>query len=316
MKFITIVKRIIFCLIREVKSIPLTLICFFCSFMPKKFIIVSAWCKNKSLLNLRQDNLVHNNWGDDINIYFLELMSRKKVFIYPNTRFSRIFKVNKYLFIGSVLTVYPLNNTIVVGSGVLNNKISFNIQGYPKDILFVRGPLSREILLKNGINCPMCYGDPALLLPKFYLPKSTRKFKIGLIPHYQDYKTDFISKINEEVSSHIVIIKMQGYEKWTTVIDQICSCDIIVSSSLHGLIVGESYNIPSYWAHFSDYIDGWNFKFYDFYYSINKRDVKPTYITNREQLWCLYDKKNEWKRGNINTDELYEMCKKIGFINE
>ncbi|MFQ8823549.1 MAG: polysaccharide pyruvyl transferase family protein [[Ruminococcus] lactaris] len=41
---------------------------------------------------------------------------------------------------------------------------------------------------------------------------------------------------------------MSKYENWTDIIDLICSCKMVLSESLHGLIVAESYSIPSVWV--------------------------------------------------------------------
>ncbi|WP_410503913.1 hypothetical protein [Flavobacterium sp. XN-5] len=32
------------------------------------------------------------------------------------------------------------------------------------------------------------YGDPALLLPRYFNSKVEKKYKYGLVPHYNDYK--------------------------------------------------------------------------------------------------------------------------------
>lgn len=304
----------------ELRSIPIVIICIFCSFFKQKYIVVSAWCIYKCFYLFRKDKIVHNNWGDDINVYFLEMISNKKVWVYPNTRIARfvnsIVKPKKIVFIGSVLTLYSLENSIVIGSGVLNNMINDKIKGSPNEVLFVRGPLSRQILINNGVDCPQRYGDPALLLSCFYKPQIMKHCKIGIIPHYQDLNSDIIVDILTKYSDDVVCIKMKNYSNWTDIIDEINSCDFIISSSLHGLIVSETYKVPSVWVHFNDYIDGWDFKFYDFYQSIGKKNISPINIQTSSQIWDLYKRKASWKSGEINYLELIKLCKNVGLITK
>src|SRR5690606_13222558 len=61
------------------------------------------------------------------------------------------------------------------------------------------------------------------------------------------------------------------------VISEISSCTCIVSSSLHGLIVADSYRIPTAWMILSDKINGGPFKYND-YYSIYDENVQPLTI--------------------------------------
>lgn len=57
------------------------------------------------------------------------------------------------------------------------------------DVRAVRGPLTREFLLKKGIACPEIYGDPTLLFPLYFpefkkAAKSSRDYSI--VPHFSD----------------------------------------------------------------------------------------------------------------------------------
>ena len=82
------------------------------------------------------------------------------------------------------------------------------------------------------IAVPEIYGDPALILPKFYKPVIIAKLKdkIGIIPHKSNY-SKYINKI--DTSKYYLI---NPTDKWQNVINYICSCKAIISSSLHGLI--------------------------------------------------------------------------------
>ena len=100
------------------------------------------------------------NFGDALNIPLIKLLSGKKVIFskYVNSKPA----MKRYSVIGSVLQSIP-EQSIVWGSGMISD-MEIN-KKLPTDIYAVRGPKSRNILKKNGYNCPQVYGDPALLLP-------------------------------------------------------------------------------------------------------------------------------------------------------
>ena len=50
------------------------------------------------------------------------------------------------------------------------------------------------------------------------------------------------------------------------------SCDLIVSSSLHGLICADAYGVPNEWIQLSDDLIGGNFKFRDHMLSLGAND--------------------------------------------
>ena len=88
----------------------------------------------------------------------------------------------EYCFIGSILSWLATSKSIVWGSGIIRDKDSIYCQ--PKEVLAVRGPLTRERLLNEGIDCPEVYGDPALLLPLHYYPSIDHKYKYGIMARF------------------------------------------------------------------------------------------------------------------------------------
>ncbi|NJX17587.1 polysaccharide pyruvyl transferase family protein, partial [Tamlana crocina] len=96
-----------------------------------------------------------------------------------------------------------------------------------------RGPRTREYLLKLGYDCPEVYGDPAILLLDYYHPSISKKYKLGIVPHYHDYENALkIFGGREEVK--VVDLLTMNVEATTT---EILECERILSTSLHGLIV-------------------------------------------------------------------------------
>jgi pyruvyltransferase len=209
-----------------------------------------------------------NNWGDDINLFFFESITDKKLIFIPFEQ--TLLKVKRYSLIGSIIGYGNLNNLIICGSGIKNPKV--RLIGKPRKVLSVRGPRSREILLANNIDCPANYGDPALLLPVFYHPSVSKKFKYGFVPNEATNEADVLTCIKNMgiAEGEYLIIHMTEYHEWTDIIDDILSCDNIVSESLHGIIVAETYKIPSCWVEFTRHADYWPFKYLDFYESIGK----------------------------------------------
>lgn len=115
-------------------------------------------------------------------------------------------------------------------------------------------------------------GDPGLLAS--YLidkDKIEKKYKLGIIPHYVDKAHEALDKQLKNVkNSKVIDVQNNPY----SVLQEIAECEVIVSSSLHGLIVADSLGIPNQWCVFSDKLKGGEFKFRD-YYSVYENISEP-----------------------------------------
>lgn len=184
--------------------------------------------------------------------------------------FSKVFCGKRYvLALGSILQFYRMNGAVVWGSGL----ISQDSHTGKHKILAVRGPYTREILIKKGYNdVPEVYGDPALLLKQIYNPKISKKHRIGIIPHIVQYNK-FLEDFAIEQDNSLIDFRTGNV---TRVIDQILSCDYILSSSLHGLIVAHTYGIPAIWVEFGGSpLMGDNVKFRDYFASLRIKEYQP-----------------------------------------
>lgn len=243
----------------------------------------------------------HKNWGDDINKELLYFISGKKVFCANNSLIYKIFTLKNYSCIGSILGMYENEKTEVWGSGILSEKIL--LRARPAKVHLVRGKLTRNYLINRDVPCPEKYGDPALLISDYYKPNIRRRYKMGIIPHYVDLEEEIITNYISQ-NPDVVLIDVANYNKWTDICDLVASCDFVISSSLHGLIVSDSYGIPNLWVRFTDRLAGGDFKFLDYFSSVNRVETSPVLIQNAIQL-------DEIKLNGVDEVVNVERCKKV-----
>lgn len=206
-----------------------------------------------------------NNFGDLLGPYLVKKITGKEVVFAEPSRWPW---PKTHMIIGSILAAVK-RNCVVWGPGIIKKD---EIVGRAK-FLAVRGPLTRKRLVEQGYDVPEIYGDPALLLPKYYQPKSgDTKYELGIIPHHVDYQLARTKVKDQDIK---VIDLTQDIEQ---VIDDIYSCKRTVSSSLHGIIVSHAYGIPSVWVKLSEKLYGDNVKFYDYFQSVGISDYTPVNI--------------------------------------
>ena len=242
------------------------------------------------------------NWGDDVSVVLCGLINSEKRFI-PRRYTWNMYKKDDILCIGSIITWMTTPRSVIWGSGIVYPERE--ISAVPKKVLAVRGPLTRKYLLDRGIDCPEIFGDPALLFPRYYKPKRSKKYKLGIIPHFRDKENMLLEKFRND--KDILIIDVQNVHPWTKFIDDICCCEYIASSSLHGIIISDAYNVPNVWVEFAEG-ERKQFAFQDYYGSVDKEGQKATPVnvaTTKEELINQCEK---WKPIKIDLDLLMSAC--------
>jgi hypothetical protein len=173
--------------------------------------------------------------------------------------------IGVYICIGSIIK-FATHGSLVWGTGAMRES---DAPSRTARYYAVRGPLTRQVVKNVGAECPEIYGDPALLLPKYYSPSIEKKYRLGIIPHYVDYKA-----VKKRFPEHKVINLLN--ENPLEVVDEILSCEETVSSSLHGLIVSQAYGIPSALVDtIEGKLGGDGTKFEDYFYSTDQVSYKP-----------------------------------------
>ncbi len=224
------------------------------------------------------------NWGDALNPVLIRHFSGREPIPY-----DRVFNLRRhpvYAVVGSILDGTFIRSLEVWGAGFKHPDSRMLLP--PRAVHAVRGPLTRERLLAQGIDCPEVYGDPALLYPRLHRPERRNDFRLGVVPHYMDRDRPEIRPFAERDDVRVIDI-MGGIQK---VAEEICRCSAIGSSSLHGLILGEAYGIPSAWLEFSDLVEGGGFKFRDYFAGVGTQDREPLRVVS-----------------GTSTDEVLERCR-------
>jgi pyruvyltransferase len=221
-------------------------------------INLSWWIKQKG-----------ENFGDALNPILAQHISGKTINL---VEVGDPSSEPRYYCIGSILQSSMSTESEIWGTGLMRHESKLKVT--PKKIYAVRGPLTRKSLIEQGFDCPEVYGDPALLYPKFYNPSIEKKYKWGIIPHYVDQKVSWLDKFKNNADVKIINI----LDHPNKVIDDIKSCEKIISSALHGIIAADAYGIPAKWIKLSDDVAGNGFKFMDYFASVKRTDVNPLYL--------------------------------------
>lgn len=212
-------------------------------------------------INLRYHkcNKGNGNFGDELSPIIVHTIAGRDV---VNSGCSN----NKSMIaIGSYIQMAH-DGDIIWGSGVRNIDQICNYKTL--SVRAVRGPITRKYLEMKSIDVPKIYGDPALLIPKLFNidPDVNMQNKIGFIPHYTSLNkyTNFLEK-----NKHNVEI-ISPLDDPFSVISKIIGSKCVISSSLHGIILADAYNIPNYWLYDHQLNEG-TLKFEDYFASQNRQ---------------------------------------------
>jgi pyruvyltransferase len=153
------------------------------------------------------------------------------------------------------------------GTGFFRDYSDRNLKLIRSNVSFiaVRGALSQEIIEKQlgkSITPVLC--DGGILASELITLPVEKLYSIGFIPHFKEH----------QIASDMGLIEMLSRKSDATVIDlrdnpldvlkKMAECEYIVSSSLHGCIVADSFHIPNIRVRISD-VPGTGFKFDDYY---------------------------------------------------
>jgi pyruvyltransferase len=154
----------------------------------------------------------------------------------------------------------PWRTLHVWGSGFMSSNSQAS---WPQSVKFhaVRGPLTRRRVASEGQQESVALGDPGLLLPQIWPAALGKNCKVLVIPHFATHKT-FMAKYAQSLPKYWDVLDLLASPQ--AICEKIAGADMVVSSSLHGIIVADAYKVPSCWMEPHGKIKGDGFKFEDY----------------------------------------------------
>lgn len=234
----------------------------------RKILTRNLRCSDGRLVKFKRVNLewwhFHDNVGDAISPVICEYMLSRKGLSFD----SKAKKTCHLTAVGSICGISNVDAT-VWGSGVHDEGLKHNIRFYASkrhlDVRAVRGPETEAFLNSVGIKCPKIYGDPAIVLPLIYNPQRDKEYPVSLVLHMSSK-----NETNENYDAvHYIDVETNDYKHF---VDEIVSSEKVISSSLHGIILAESYGIPAIFL--CQGMENQMMKYRDWYSSTDRKDFK------------------------------------------
>lgn len=177
-----------------------------------------------------------NNFGDLIGpLIVMRILEESGIRNVQGSR--RDVSARNLLTVGSILHLAKNQDTIW-GSG-RNGKIKEELHRFKQlSVRALRGPLTKEFLEKKSILCPDVFGDPALLFPLFF-----KEF----VKLTEDPLHDFtvIPNLNDLHCYRADQNVVNPTSDLFSIIERIARSRFVVGSSLHAIILAESFGIPA-----------------------------------------------------------------------
>lgn len=194
----------------------------------------------------RGEGRLMSNFGDELNVAVISYASQRLV------RWSPPEKA-QVIGIGSIIEFFADRveggeRPFVWGAGVRQGEMSTRrlervLSAY-RTISAVRGPSTLKALHLSDSDVAL--GDPGVLAP-LVVPADGEKSGTAFLPHFRTWRSKAgraeIKRI--EKTGIAIVMPTEGYE---SVLRKIAGSELLVTSSLHGVIVAHAYGTPVVWV--------------------------------------------------------------------
>lgn len=235
---------------------------------------------------------VCDNFGDAMAPWLVEkITGREARYVEPSAGEDVPFLVT-----GSILDD-SIERGIVWGAGSAYESNLQNLKGPSPSfsIVATRGPASSDLARRAGHH-PLAYGDPGLLLPRYFRPSVT----------IAEEHAVFCSWINEhEVPAGVIrhgsmTVSTEDY------VERLLGYETVLAGCLHALIAAIAYGRRVCWVRFPTPLLGDGFKFRDFFASMGIECPTPILIEGRDDVEKALRQATVYDPPN--TDDLLACC--------
>lgn len=267
----------------------------------------------------------HKNFGDELSLYLVEKITNRKfkaasvddekLIAIGSLLENRLLRTKSLVWGTGTLTgtsivppkkkIFPLRRFCQTTKYLISNRFGSNFAKF----YAVRGPLTATFVRECGFNCPSVYGDPAVLLPRYFSPSIEKEYNVGLILHHTQ-ENFFDKKILSDYGIRLISILREGNQDIEDFVTEVCSCERIFSTSLHGLIIAQAYGINAQWIRLANFpIHGDEcHKFYDYFLGVNQPIQEPLVIQNTiESISTLSNIHIESAKWQYNDEKLLDV---------
>lgn len=203
--------------------------------------------------------------------------------------YSKVPKVRFKQTIGHLVN----NNVHIWSTGFIRSDPKMDLGIIYKNIHIhaLRGKLTlkrMENVLGKKLDVPT--GDGGLLAERWIGYYPDKLYHVGIIPHFKEQDHHVVKKLLESYENTTLIDLTQNPKD---VVKKIGQCEYVISSSLHGMIVADSFHIPNIHITLTNNMFGDGNKYHDY---LSAFDVTHTpFDCSKGVLPSIQDIKNNYK---------------------
>lgn len=203
-------------------------------------------------------NLIFAYWGKSQN-NFGDLLTPLILKHYGLTPVHAVPNESHLVSVGTLLGYFSTDfKGVILGTGINEpTKKTFS----SAKVIGLRGKLTQKVLGLENKN--IILGDPGLLVSRIFPARMTKKWKLGIVPHMSELYHPIVNRWTKNLGDSAKIINPLRNPE--IVITEISACENIISSSLHGLVVADSFCIPNIRFIIEDTYKFNYFRFEDYY---------------------------------------------------